>query len=105
MESEKMKEKEASVMAMYGATQSGEFIGEASRINHLAWSLLAIVLGFVLWLLITLSNTENQRQALFSKVCQDRVFPVELDLKCLSQVRTRAHWWQHVGYALTHLQS
>lgn len=99
-----MKEKEKSVMAMYREARSGEFVGEASHFNHLAWSLLAIAVGLILWLLIALVNAENQRNALSTRVCQDRVFPTELDMQCLSMVQTRGHWWQHAYYALTHLR-
>jgi hypothetical protein len=27
----------------------------------------------------------------------------ELDKKCLRNVQSREHWWQHLSYALTHL--
>lgn len=91
-------------MAMYRDTlPPSEFVGEASRVNHLAWSLLALAAALIFWLMIALANTENQRNALITKACQDRVFPAELDRRCLEFVHSRAHWWQHVAYALTHL--
>lgn len=90
-------------MSLYRETRPQEYFGEPSTTNHVAWSLLVLALGLVFWLLITLSNAENQRNALLTKACQDRVFPAELDLKCLSFVHTRKHWWQHVYYAMTHL--
>ncbi|HAT31603.1 MAG TPA: hypothetical protein DCW29_12345 [Janthinobacterium sp.] len=99
-----MKEKEEGVMGLYRETRIREFFGEASNTNHLAWSLLVLTLGLIIWLLITLSNAENQRNALASKACQDRVFAAELDTKCLVFVQTRPHWWQHVWYAMTHLR-
>lgn len=100
-----MDEKEKAVMAMYGATRPRDYTGEPSNFNHLAWSLLAIALGLICWLLIALTNAENQRNALIGKACQDRVFPTEIDMACLARVDTRAHWWQHVYYALTHPRS
>lgn len=97
-----MDKKEQAVMAMYDATRPGEFSGVPSNVNHLAWSLLAVAVGLIAWLLIALSNAENQRNALMTKVCQDRVFAAEIDTRCLERVKTRDHWWQHVSYALTH---
>ena len=98
-----MNDKEKGVMALYRETRPADYIGEPSSTNHLAWSLLVLALGLIFWLLITLSNTENQRYALITKACQDRVFAAELDMHCLSLVRSREHWWQHVYYGLTHL--
>lgn len=97
-----MDEKEKAVMAMYSASRPQEYTGEPGNINHLAWSLLALAVGLIVWLLIALVNAENQRNALIGKVCQDRVFATEIDAACLARVSTRAHWWQHVYYALTH---
>jgi hypothetical protein len=97
-----MDDKEKAVMAMYHASNPGHFSGEASRFNHLPWSLLALAVGLIVWLVIALSHAENQRNALATRACQDRVFPAEIDTRCLARVQTRAHWWQHVLYALTH---
>lgn len=97
-----MNDKAKNVMSLYDATRPGEYVGEASTTNHLAWSLLVIVLGLVLWLAVALVNAENQRNAMMNKACRDRVFPAEIDHACLAGVRTRAHWWQHLGYALAH---
>lgn len=91
-----------SVMSLYDATRTGNYVGEASSINHLAWSLLTIVIGLILWLGVALINAENQRHALASKACRDRVFPAEIDYGCLNAIKSRAHWWQHVAYALAH---
>ena len=88
---------------MYRETQPGEFVGEASQTNHLAWSLLVITLGLIFWALVALTNAENQRYAMASKQCQDRLFPAELNPACLSTVQSRPHWWQHVLYALGHV--
>lgn len=100
-----MDEKEKAVMAMYAAARPEEYSGAPSSFNHLAWSLLAIAVGLIAWLLIALSNAENQRNALMTRVCQDRVYPAETDMRCLERVITREHWWQHVHYALTHLRA
>ena len=59
-----MNDKEKGVMALYRETRPADYIGEPSSTNHLAWSLLVLALGLIFWLLITLSNTENQRYAL-----------------------------------------
>lgn len=101
----KETEKEKAVMAMYRETRPAPFVGEASSFNHLAWSLLAIAVGLIFWLLIALAHAENQRNALMTRVCQDRVFPAEIDSRCLARASTREHWWQHVAYALGHLRS
>lgn len=92
-------------MALYRETRPEEYIPEPSTTNHAPWSLLVLALGLIFWLVITLVNAENQRNALMSKTCQDRVFPAEIDNHCLSLVRSREHWWQHVAYALTHIQT
>ncbi len=97
-----MKAKEESVMAMYRATRPTEFIAERSKVKHLPWSLLILALFLAAWLMLALNNTENQRNALATRVCQDHVFPAEIDYQCLAGVRSREHWWQNVLYALTH---
>ncbi|MFT5643489.1 MAG: hypothetical protein ACI83P_001036 [Janthinobacterium sp.] len=100
-----MNENEKKVMAIYRETRlPSVFIGVPSTTNHLAWSLLAIVVGLILWLTIAVTHAENQRNALMTRVCQDRVFDVELDRHCLAFVQTRDHWWQHVYYALSHVR-
>lgn len=96
---------ERKVMSIYRASAPSAYVGEASGINHLPWTMLVIALGLIFWLVIALSNAENQRYALASKVCQDRVFPAEIDTRCLVSVRTREHWWQHVLYAMGHLRA
>lgn len=97
-----MNDKTKSVMSLYDATRPGEYVGEASTTRHLPWSLLVIVVGLIFWLVVALINAENQRNAMMSKACRDRVFPAELDHGCLASIHTRAHWWQHVAYALAH---
>ena len=101
-----MNETEKKVMSIYRESLPPRvYVGEASTTNHWAWSLLVIALGLILWLAIALVSAENQRYALMTRVCQDRVFPAELDAHCLAFVHSRAHWWQHLSYALSHLQS
>ena len=97
------KDKEKDVMSMYRETRPREFIAEKSTTNHLAWSLLVIVLALAFWMVVALAAAENQRHTLETGVCQDHVFPSEIDTACLKQVRSREHWWQHVGHALVHM--
>jgi len=98
-------EKEKGLMSMYEGSRSREFFGEKSTTNHLPWSILVILLALAFWLVLALSAAENQRYALQTRACQDRVFPTELDMGCLAQVKSRQHWWQHVGHALVHMGS
>jgi len=98
-----MNEKEKDVMAIYDQTLPTEYAGTKSTVNHLPWSLLVIALGLIFWLTIALINAENQRNALATKICQDHVFPAEIDTRCLAGVQSREHWWQHVLYALGHV--
>ncbi len=100
-----MSGKEKDVMTMFRESEPSEDgLFEHSYVNHLAWSLLVVAIGLVLWLAIALVNAENQRNALMTKACVDPVFKNELDLKCLTLVRSREHWWQHLAYALVHLR-
>ena len=100
MQTQMSEEKEKDLMSMYRETRPREFFGEKSTTNHLAWSLLVILLALVFWLVVALAAAENQRYALQTGVCQDHVFPAEIDMSCLKQVKSREHWWQHVGHAL-----
>ena len=70
--------------------------------KQLQGSLFVIALGCIVWLSIALVNAENQRNALLSGSCQDPVFKGSFEAACLATVKSRAHWWQHLGYALTH---
>jgi hypothetical protein len=101
-----MKDKaevEGVVMKIYKESEPDiETLFERSYINHIAWTLLVLSLGFIVWLVIALANAENQREALATKKCMDPVFKGEIDTKCLRTVQAREHWWQNVGYALTH---
>jgi hypothetical protein len=100
-----MSDKEKSVMALYDQTLPPDFFGEKSTVNHLPWSLFVIALGLIFWLTIALVQAENQRYALAARLCQDHVFPTEIDTQCLAGIRSREHWWQHVLYALAHPNS
>ncbi|MED5598440.1 hypothetical protein VPH41_25340 [Janthinobacterium sp. P210006] len=105
MQMQMSEEKEKDLMSMYRETRPREFFGEKSNTNHLAWSALVVLLALVFWLIVALTAAENQRHALETKACQDRVFPTEIDMSCLKQVKSRDHWWQHLGHALVHLGS
>ena len=103
MQTQMSQEKEKDLMSMYRETRPREFFGIKSNTNHLAWSLLVLLLALVFWLVVALAAAENQRYALATKACQDRVFPAEIDMSCLRQVKSRDHWWQHVGHALVRM--
>ncbi|WP_229219996.1 hypothetical protein [Rugamonas fusca] len=77
---------------------------EYSYVNHIAWSILVIAIGLIIWLTIALSNAENLRYALMTRQCADPVFKGEVDTKCLKTVHAREHWWQNVAYALRHVK-
>jgi hypothetical protein len=38
-----------------------------------------------------------------SNKCPDPVFKGAIDQQCLARVHSREHWWQHLGYAMTHV--
>ena len=100
---EKQADAEGTVMKIYKESEPDiETLYERTWVNHLAWTLLVLSLGFIVWLVIALANAENQREALAAKKCMDPVFKGEIDTKCLRTVQAREHWWQNVGYALTH---
>jgi len=102
--SKRDNELEGGVMKIYSASEPDiETLYEYSYINQIAWTVLVLAIGTIVWLCIALSNAENQRNALMTKACADPVFKGEIDNKCLRLVHTRDHWWQHVGYALTNL--
>ncbi|PLY39974.1 hypothetical protein CSZ94_23480 [Janthinobacterium sp. ROICE36] len=103
MQTQMSEEKEKDLMLVYRETRPREFFGEKSNTNHLAWSLLVVLLALVFWLALALAAAENQRYALATQACQDRVFPTEIDTSCLKQVKSRDHWWQHVGHALVRM--
>lgn len=102
--SDERKAAEGQVMKIYKESSPViETLFEWAYINHVAWSLAVLALGFIVWLLIALTNAENQRNALMTKQCADQVFKGEIDKKCLRTVHSREHWWEHVSYALTHV--
>ncbi|MGK5061663.1 hypothetical protein [Janthinobacterium sp. LB3P112] len=103
MQTQMSEEKEKDLMLMYRETRPREFFGEKSNTNHLAWSVLVVLLALTFWLVVALAAAENQRYALETKACQDHVFPTEIDSSCLKQVKSRDHWWQHVGHALVRM--
>lgn len=102
MSTQKRQENEENLMTMYRETRPREFFGEKSTTNHLAWSLLIILVALAAWLAAALATAENQRYALETRACQDHVFPTEIDTACLKQIKSREYWWQHVGHALVH---
>lgn len=72
--------------------------------KQLPWALLSLAVALMLWLALALVSAENQRYALYSGRCADAVFKTEIDTKCVATVESREHWWQHLGFALTHLR-
>ena len=67
------------------------------------WGLAVLLLGVVFWLCVALVNAENQRYAMMTNKCPDPVFAGSIDKHCLVTVRSRDHWWEHLGYAITHV--
>lgn len=99
-----MSDVEKKILKIYdGSRPNEEDLFETSRVNQLAWTLVVVLAGVVLWLAIALVNAENQRFALISGKCADPVFKGEIDKKCLELVNSRAHWWEHLWYGATHL--
>lgn len=99
-----MKEREEGAMKLYDSLEPDESrLFSVSNVNHLAWCLVVALLVLAGWLAASLVNAENQRNALMTKQCQDRVFKEEVDKTCLLNVRSREHWWQHLAYGLGHL--
>lgn len=100
-----MSDVEHKILKMYdGSRPLDEDLYEVSHVNHLAWALVVILCGLLMWFGIALVNAENQRHALMTQRCVDPVFKGELDGHCLTLVRSREHWWQHLSYALTHVK-
>ena len=99
-----MSEKEKRVIAMFEkAIPDDEKLFDTSSVNQLAWSLLVIAIGLIIWLTIALVNAENQRNAYATNACPDPVFKGAVDARCMKSVKSREHWWQHVTYAITHV--
>jgi len=101
-----MSDIEKKVMSIYRESAPDEKkLFNLRYVNHVAWTLALVLLGVVLWMSVALIHAENQRHALMTKQCADQVFKGEIDTACLKSVRSRDHWWQHLGYAMTHLRS
>jgi hypothetical protein len=99
-----MTEREEGIMKMYDALEPDDNrLFSVTRVNHLAWCLVVALLLLAGWLAAALVNAENQRNALMTNQCPDRVFKGEIDKTCLLTVRSREHWWQHLGYAMGHV--
>jgi len=100
-----MSDAEKKILKIYdGSRPVDEDLFETSMINQLAWTLVVLMAGLVVWLAIALVNAENQRNALMTKQCADPVFKGEVDVVCLKVVSSRAHWWDHLWYGMTHLR-
>lgn len=99
-----MSDVEREVLKMFdGSKPVEEDLFETSNVNQLAWTLVALFAGLVIWLSIALVNAENQRNALMTNKCPDPIFKGEIDKRCLALVRSREHWWEHWWYAATHV--
>ena len=72
--------------------------------KQLPWILLALALGMSAWLALAVVRAENQRNALITRACADPVVKGEVDAKCLANIQSRQHWWQHLGHAMTHVR-
>ena len=99
------EEAEKKVLKIYdGSRPVEEDLFETSTINQLAWTLVVLLAGVVVWFALGVINAENQRFALINKQCQDPVFKGEVDRQCLQLVKSREHWWEHLWYGVTHLR-
>jgi hypothetical protein len=100
-----MSDVEEKLLKIYdGSKPDVDNLFETSTVNQLAWTLVAVLTGVVLWLCIALVNAENQRNALMTKQCADPVFKGDVDQRCLLTVSSREHWWEHLWYGATHLR-
>jgi hypothetical protein len=100
-----MSDAEEKLLKIYdGSKPDVNNLFETSTVNQLAWTLVAVLTGVVLWLCIALVNAENQRHALMTKQCADPVFKGDVDQRCLLTVSSRDHWWEHLWYGATHLR-
>ncbi len=100
-----MSDSEKKILKIYdGSMPVEEDLFETNMINQLAWTLVVLLAGMVVWLAIALVNAENQRNALITKQCADPVFKGEVDVACMQVVNSRPHWWNHLWYGMTHLR-
>jgi hypothetical protein len=96
--------KEHGMMKAYeGSLPNEENLYETTRVNQIAWVLVVVLFGVVLWLCFALVRAENQRYAMEKGMCMDPAFPTQVDKACLVTVHSRDHWWQHLGYAVRHV--
>ncbi len=86
-----------------GSKPNEQDLFETSNVNQLAWTLVVLFAGVIIWLTIALVNAENQRYALMTNKCADRIFKGEIDQRCLLLVRSRDHWWEHLWYGMSHV--
>jgi len=99
-----MSNVEGKILRIYDKSKpEEEDLYETSHVNHWAWGLVVALLGVVFWLCVALVNAENQRYALMTNKCADPVFVGAIDKQCLLTVRSRDHWWEHLGYAFVHV--
>jgi len=100
-----MSDAEKKILKIYdGSRARDEDLFETSRVNQLAWTLVVVAFGIIVWLCIALVNAENQRYALMTNQCADPVFKGAVDKRCLAVVSSRDHWWEHLWYGVTHLR-
>lgn len=100
-----MSDAEQKILKIYdGSRPVDEDLFETSHVNHVAWSLVAVLAGLVVWFAIAVVNAENQRYALLNKQCMDPMFKEEIDRVCLQTVHSRPNWWEHLWYGITHLR-
>jgi hypothetical protein len=100
-----MNEVEGKVLNMYDKSRPvEEDLFETTHVNQVAWTLVVLFGALVIWLVIALVNAENQRNALMTNKCADPLFKGEVDKQCLVMVRSRDHWWEHLGYAMMHVR-
>jgi hypothetical protein len=99
-----MSDVEGKILKIYDKSKpEAEDLYDSSNWNHLAWCLVVALVGVIIWLGTALVNAENQRNALITNQCADPVFKGAVDKQCLSNVRSRDHWWEHLWYGVTHL--
>jgi len=71
--------------------------------KKLPWVLLGAALVLVLWMALALLNAEGQRETMMARACAGPLAKGVAPPQCA--VLAGEHWWQHLGYALTHVQS
>jgi hypothetical protein len=100
-----MSDAEGKILKIYDKSKpEDEDLTDTSYYLHWAWGIVAVLVGMVFWLCITLVNAENQRYALMTNKCADPLFKGEIDQRCLLTVRSREHWWEHLWYGVSHVK-